>query len=81
MKRADYRVLNQKKSSHIFLRNELKSTQDSDQDGLSDEDEVLYGTNPTLSDSDRDGYNDMQEIQNSWNPLSKELSPGQKPYT
>ncbi len=80
--RADYRVLNGKKSSHIFLQDQRAQTvKDSDNDWLSDEDETLYGTNANLEDTDGDDYSDKLEIQNSWNPLSRELSPGQKPYS
>lgn len=80
--RSDYRVLNKQKTSHIFLWDKPIQTQkDTDKDGLSDEDEVLYGTNPNLTDTDEDGYSDTLELQNSWNPLSKELSPWQKPYS
>lgn len=45
------------------------STQDSDYDGLKDEMEEIYGTNPKNSDSDNDGYNDGEEVQNGYNPL------------
>jgi len=35
---------------------------DSDQDGLSDEEETTLGTNPNLSDSDNDGLIDYDEV-------------------
>lgn len=35
---------------------------DTDRDGLSDEDEAQYGTNPTLVDSDADGLTDRDEV-------------------
>jgi len=54
---------------------------DIDNDGLSDEDEKLYGTDLSKMDTDDDGYNDNYEIQSSWNPLSDDLSPGQLPYS
>ena len=54
---------------------------DTDNDGLSDEDEKLYGTDISKMDTDNDGYNDNYEIQSSWNPLSADLSPGQLPYS
>lgn len=42
---------------------------DSDDDGLSDGDEVLvYGTNPLDADTDGDGIGDADEIQNGTNP-------------
>ena len=36
---------------------------DSDEDGLTDRDEVnIYGTNPALADTDGDGFTDKAEI-------------------
>lgn len=49
---------------------------DSDQDGLSNDEERLYGTNPNESDSDGDGYSDGAEVRSGYNPLKK--SPGDK---
>lgn len=77
LQRTAYKVLNAKKDSHtmsLFIENSLL-IQDSDKDGLSDEDEILYGTDPNNKDTDTDGYSDMVEIQSSWNPRSQELSP------
>ena len=42
---------------------------DRDGDGLSDEDEKKYGTNPLLPDTDSDGYLDGVEVKNGFNPL------------
>ncbi len=42
---------------------------DTDQDGLSDWDELnVYGTSPYLEDSDSDGYTDKEEILKNQNP-------------
>lgn len=41
---------------------------DSDQDGLSDLEEVLLGTDLQLKDSDNDGYDDKSELLNLYNP-------------
>ncbi|PJE58277.1 MAG: hypothetical protein COU81_01570, partial [Candidatus Portnoybacteria bacterium CG10_big_fil_rev_8_21_14_0_10_36_7] len=42
---------------------------DSDNDGLSDEDEInIYSTNPNNSDSDSDGYKDGVEVLGGFNP-------------
>ena len=44
---------------------ELKSiyTRDSDQDGLTDAQELALGINPFSSDSDSDGLTDLEEVQ------------------
>lgn len=42
---------------------------DSDQDGLSDQEEAVYGTNPRVADSDHDGYSDGAEIKSGYDPL------------
>jgi len=64
-------VLAQEKSNsskNIFL--------DTDQDGLSDEEEKLYGTDPQNKDTDNDGYSDGAEIKSGYNPLLP--SPGDR---
>lgn len=54
--------------SNIDLAN-LKN-QDSDNDGLSDYDEVyIYHTSPYLADSDADGFSDQEEITSGNDPL------------
>lgn len=50
--------------------------QDSDQDGLSDSEEISYGTNPNKADSDGDGYSDGAEVKSGYNP--RKPSPGDK---
>ena len=43
---------------------------DSDSDGLTDDEEKLYGTNPNLIDTDNDGLSDYEEVKiYSINPL------------
>ncbi len=42
---------------------------DSDQDGLSDREEAVYGTDPRASDSDHDGYSDGAEVKSGYDPL------------
>lgn len=44
---------------------------DTDGDGLTDEEEKIYGTDPKKIDSDGDGYNDWEEIQGGYNPLGE----------
>ena len=51
---------------------------DTDKDGLSDEDERLYKTDPNKVDTDGDRYTDFEEVQFSWNPIDAELGPGQE---
>lgn len=38
------------------------SSLDSDNDGLTDEEEKIYGTNPNLPDTDNDGLTDYEEV-------------------
>lgn len=49
---------------------------DSDQDGLSDEDEAKYNTDPKNPDSDGDGYKDGSEVDSGYDPLKP--APGDK---
>jgi len=49
-------------------------SQDSDQDGISDRDEVLVtGTDPKNEDSDSDGLGDGVEVLNGMNPLDADM--------
>ena len=61
---------------------ELKNiyTMDSDQDGLTDAQELSLGTNPFSSDTDSDGLTDLEEVQQDLNPIQqgKERSYGLK---
>ncbi|MDH4329934.1 MAG: thrombospondin type 3 repeat-containing protein [Candidatus Moranbacteria bacterium] len=49
---------------------------DFDQDGLSNDEEVVYGTDPNNKDSDGDGYSDGTEVQSGYDPLKP--APGDK---
>ncbi len=53
----------------IVVEDETKFVVDRDGDGLSDDDEKKYGTNPNLPDTDGDGYIDGVEVRNGFNPL------------
>ncbi|MBI5221954.1 MAG: hypothetical protein HY980_00430 [Candidatus Magasanikbacteria bacterium] len=55
--------------SIIFPFKNYTKTADTDNDGLTDEEEKIYGTDPALPDSDSDGYVDTLEIQNLYNPI------------
>ncbi len=50
-------------------QNPFSKDTDTDHDGLSDLEEIQYGTNPNLADSDNDGFTDKTEIQKGYNPL------------
>jgi ABC-type nickel/cobalt efflux system permease component RcnA len=51
---------------------------DTDNDGLPDEEELVYKTNANNRDSDRDFYLDGEEVNYGWNPLNPDPSPGQE---
>lgn len=55
-------------------QNEIKNI-DSDNDGLTDQEEGKYGTDPNNSDSDGDGYMDGEEVKAGYNPLGAGLLP------
>ncbi|MDO8469888.1 MAG: hypothetical protein Q7S84_02610 [bacterium] len=44
-------------------------TGDADSDGLTDSQEILYGTDPANPDTDGDGYTDGEEVEKGYNPL------------
>lgn len=46
---------------------------DSDQDGLTDAQELALGTNPFSSDTDSDGLTDLEEVQQDLNPIHHQL--------
>lgn len=51
------------------IANKIDSSKnDSDNDGLTDEDEKIYGTDPKNPDTDSDGYSDGDEVKNGYNP-------------
>lgn len=53
--------------------------QDSDQDGLSNDEEVLYKTDPMNKDTDGDGYMDGVEVASGYDPLKP--APGDRIVT
>ena len=53
----------------------LGSEMDSDEDGLTDADEVGLGTDPDNSDSDDDGFSDGDEVAQGADPLSADDHP------
>ena len=44
---------------------------DSDEDGLPDDMEKRFGTDPFKADTDEDGHNDGEEVKNGYNPLGE----------
>ncbi|PIR07061.1 MAG: hypothetical protein COV55_01375 [Candidatus Komeilibacteria bacterium CG11_big_fil_rev_8_21_14_0_20_36_20] len=50
--------------------NQNESVIDSDQDGLTTEEEIIYSSNPRRDDTDRDGYKDGMEVQNLYSPIA-----------
>lgn len=52
---------------------------DSDQDGLTDQEEHMIGTDPLKADTDGDGYSDGKEVGSGYNPLKP--APGDKIIT
>ena len=53
--------------------------QDADQDGLTNEEEQLYGTDPQKADTDGDSYSDGAEVRSGYDPLKP--SPGDKIFS
>ncbi len=51
-----------------FLGMPISIAQDSDEDGLSDDMEILYKTDKNNPDTDGDGYTDGEEVKNGYDP-------------
>ncbi len=61
-----------KKLNNYCKSNILSKTQDTDNDGLPDLDEIrIHQTDPKNPDTDGDGYTDGEEVQAGYNPLGK----------
>lgn len=60
----------QPQDNDILVTTPLSSTLDSDNDGLTDVEEQLYKSNPSLPDTDGDGFLDGQEVINKYSPIS-----------
>lgn len=67
-------------SFYVSAENNISSQNnifaDSDQDGLTDQEEKTYGTDPNNKDTDNDGYNDGIEVRSGYDPLKP--APGDK---
>lgn len=57
-------------NNNINVNAKITGTRDEDGDGLTDTEEVLYGTKANQPDTDEDGYIDGVEIQNLYTPLA-----------
>lgn len=53
----------------VFPFKNYTSSQDTDNDGLTNQEEALYGTDPTKPDTDNDGFSDSLEILSLYNPI------------
>ena len=63
----DDRGLTRTQAITVSLAND--STEDDDEDGLTEAEETANGTNRLDPDSDDDGIEDGEEVENGWNPL------------
>jgi ABC-type nickel/cobalt efflux system permease component RcnA len=54
------------------------ASKDTDNDGLSDEEEKIYGTDPNKIDTDWDNYTDKEEVDFGWNAINSDLWPAQE---
>ena len=59
-----------------YICKNITAVQDSDNDGLSDQDEAIYGTDPLNPDTDGDGYLDGEEVKAGTDPLDPNSYPG-----
>lgn len=60
-------------------KNECNKSIDSDCDGLTNDEETVYKTNPENADTDNDGYSDGVEVKSGYDP--NKAAPGDKLYT
>lgn len=63
---------------------EITSTKDTDKDGLTDNEEVIWGSGQNKPDTDGDGFLDGEEIANGYSPTSTatlSVDPNAKTYT
>ncbi len=74
-----YKVLNPlvKSYTHDLSDTKVQKLVDTDNDGISDEEERIYRTDPTKMDTDGDFYTDYEEVTMGWNPIKAAVSPGQ----
>lgn len=68
--------LNTNVNTNVNISQPLPSALDADNDGLTQAEENLYGTDPENSDSDGDGYPDGAELLNGYDPTKPHVSLG-----
>jgi len=56
----------------IDMSDDLLLDVDTDQDGLTDKEESLLGSDAKLADSDSDGYADLAELRSGYDPIGKD---------
>jgi ABC-type nickel/cobalt efflux system permease component RcnA len=72
-----YKVATPKIPKIIYTEGMSIEKTDTDMDGLSDEEEIAYSTDPKLGDTDGDFYLDSEEVIYGWDPKNPAVSPGQ----
>lgn len=53
---------------HVLIPDGIDKGEDSDSDGLTDDQENYFGTDSNKADTDGDGYKDGEEVKNGYNP-------------
>lgn len=64
-----------KLQQYFSIGNRIDKQYDSDKDGLTNEEEKIWGTNPNLADSDGDGFSDGIEIKLASNASDSKITP------
>lgn len=67
--------IDRKLQQYFSIGNRIDKQYDSDKDGLTNEEEKIWGTNPNLADSDGDGFSDGIEIKLASNASDSEITP------
>lgn len=66
---------NKNTATGVFIdRSNVDTARDKDRDGLTDEEEELYGTAFAKPDSDQDGFLDGNEVEDGYSPAAQDLT-------